>query len=537
MRESVLTKKPNVSVMKPMRQTEVIPFYEDRLDAEMMEVLRTMQSPVDERRRVQQRVVDKHRYDSERQYWMERDIQSNERRLRKSVSLNDIQSYRGRYPKSYLEMHQQQMDKARNESVSNSRTNSSQDSYQYRQYPRQDMNRSNMVYHGSLPSSRLSMANMPGDTSMRETPIRYESSQFSTRSENINTYHPVSNIRRHSSQSSAYEDAYMNTNFVKATDMNAQRHHRGETRKMSLPLPNIKPSQGSEQILVTMSPGQPDRVSIKMAQVSGISSQSSKSPAQLSNNQSSNKVQYNSSVPNGQSRTSSLRHDGVSSLNPSPVQSRTSSLRHDGVSSLNPSPAQSRTSFNPSPSTNSLKNSTTPMYPASNIGQKNSNHRNTPPKGEKSVRRNNAKTENVEKSDKPTSSYRRGSQTDRNQLSGSSSRSNQPEWYNRIDSGGSTKEAEKKPSVTTASVAKTDKKAAPQNQTSARIQNAKPDRTKGIRKTIKEKKPQQSSLRKTNSFKVVGRSTNYFGFVSVADIKAKKKVTFSNDNSERPGTA
>ncbi|OWF35743.1 hypothetical protein KP79_PYT10580 [Mizuhopecten yessoensis] len=496
MRENVLTKKPNVSVM---RQMDVIPFYEDKLDIEMMEVLRTMQSPVvDERRRVQQRVINKHRLDSERQYWLERDVRDNENRvLRKTMSLNDIRNFSGRNPRSYLEIHQQQIDAARSDSVTNSRANSSQDTYQYRPYPRGEVNSSalSMVYHGSQPSSRLSMANVPMDNTRRETPNRYDSSQFA-RSESNNSY-PVNTVRRYSSQGPVYDDAFRGPNISRAN--NVSRPEVNDARRMAMPYPNIKHRQGSEEILVTMSPGRPDRVSIRMAPVPSIPLSSSKSSAPPSN-QSSNKVQYNSSGANGQSGTNSSRQEGTSSLKPSSSNSNSRSI--------------------------------------STVKMDKSQH-NTP-SIVKSAKRNNAKSDIVEKTEKPASSQKRVIQTER---SASSTRSNQPEWYSRIDADSTANskdaEKEKKGNPTTASMVKTHTKVITQNKTPARVQNItnKQDKTKGIRKTTKQNKPQQSSLRKTNSFKVVGRSTNFFGFVSMADIKAKKKVTFSNDDSERPGTA
>jgi len=52
------------------------------------------------------------------------------------------------------------------------------------------------------------------------------------------------------------------------------------------------------------------------------------------------------------------------------------------------------------------------------------------------------------------------------------------------------------------------------------------------------KKPRQSSLKKSSSFKL-GSSSNFFGYMSMegARVSPKKKVTFSNDESDRPGTA
>lgn len=551
MQENVLTKRSGISVIKPVNQMAVMPFYDQTIDLEMMAVLRSMQSPMDERRRVQERVINKHRYDSERQYWMEKgamETNTEHRRLRKAMSMNDIAGY-GRAPKTYLEIHQQHMDAAKSESVPNSRSNSSQDAYHFRYYQRGNNNsRQAISYSGSQPSSRLSIATL--DSLKRETPShggnRYDSNQI-VRSENM---YPANNVARNrfNSHGPINENIFENHNFQeqppplppRAKDNSVSRYEKYDARNVSMPLPNIKPPPNGEQIVVTMSRGQPDRVSISM----GPSLPTTYNPSQTAkpvvspNLNGFSKVQYHSSGSNNSSSGNNV-------------------IRQEEVSALKPSPPN-----------NNFKN-----MPAGNIDK---NQYNATRMERSAKRNNNVKSDSVDKTEKSASS-RRISQTEK---SASSSRSNQPDWYSRADAVSGTRnkppeverkghtnivplegerkfsvkptEGERKVSVKPTEVERksstkaisdvkpeTGKVVAQNPSSSSRAPNLPPhqDQFRGQRKNLKYQKPRQSSIKKSNSFKVVARSTNFFGFVSVADMKAKKKVTFSNEESERPGTA
>ena len=610
------------------RVMEVISFYDERLEREMMEGLRSFQSPVEQRKLVQERVINKHRYASDRQFSVENDASLYNSRqhkvIRKAASMNDLEQFERHYvspassrrnSKTYMEIHNDNIEAARAESVA-SRT-SSLNGYSNQRYPgSRDV---------SQPNSRLSMTesvssihsggkergfNQEKYIMMRKRGGVYSDPNF-TRADVNNSVNSVQqNINEDQGYYSpqprrtSYNDALPNEKIF--VTMSADEEiiainklvSKGDRKGQFIGNNNNNNNSYQQQRVDKPSSGSQPHNGVPLKQTNGASQkqfskdrQSLQAEPQYRQPQYSNKTekiqqksqQRESDVQNGKpARNTPPKNERVPNQNlvrqqpPSDqtprqqsypnktekIQNRSQQRETDvqnGKPARNTPPKNDRV-----PNQNSIRqqppSDQTPRQQSySNKTEKLQNNRsqpresdmqsvqpsgNTPPKNDRVPNQNliqyaeKSPVKRVMKANERTTQQNITNKNEKINVARKNERNerNQPEWYNRATDKQEVQNKDKG-NVQNKQNINTERVPAP-------IDNS--NRQRDIAPIIKKSsnlssnlEPKSGALRKTNSFKVVGRSSNFFGYLSKEEeaLRVKKKVTFSNDDDERPDTA